>query len=415
MRVAVAVLLLLPTVLLGGDWPQFRGPAGRGIADATDLPTHWSESTNIVWKTAIHDKGWSSPVVLGQEIWLTTAPSDGTARYALCIDRESGKILHDIKVFDTPKPPYTMGAAATFNSHASPTPVIEKGRVYVHFGSAGTACLDTASGKVLWSRTDLKCDHWRGPGSSPILWEDLLFLTFDGYDRQYVVALDKNNGKTVWQKDRTLNYGKIDGDNKKGYGTPSVITVNGRSQLVSSSAVGTIAYDPRTGEEIWKVHHGGMNSATPPLYGHGLVYLTTGAGGDRLLAVRPDGTGDVTRTNVAWRYAKEVPTRPAPLLDGDLLYLVSDGGGVSCLEARSGEQIWSRRLNVPVTASPVLADGKIYVFAQEVGKGFVLAAGRSSTLLATNTLTEGCMASPAVAGKSLFVRTRTHLYRIEKK
>jgi outer membrane protein assembly factor BamB len=420
MRFALAVLLLFPAALLADEaWPQFRGPGGKGLSPATNLPTQWSESSNIVWKTAIHDKGWSSPVVLGKQIWLTTAHSEGedpthpdrTKFYAVCIDRDSGKIIHDIQLFDVARPAFCIA----FNSYASPTPVIEEGRVYVHFGAYGTACLDTATGKTLWTRTDLKCDHWRGPGSSPILWQNLIFLTFDGYDVQYVAALDKTSGKTVWKKDRTINYNTTNGDLKKGYGTPSLIMVNGKPQLVSSAAAGTISYEPRTGEEIWKVHHGGMNAATPPLYGNGLVYLTTGAGGDQLLAVRPEGTGDVTGSQVVWKHRKEVPTRPAPILDADLLYMVSDGGVVSCLEARDGTPIWSRRLNVKVTASLVLAGGKLYVFAEEVGKGFVLAAGRSEKLLATNLLDDGCMASPAIAGQALFVRTKTHLYRIEKK
>jgi outer membrane protein assembly factor BamB len=242
-------LLLLTALLPAADrplthtWPEYRGPHGDGHAVATRLPVRWSEKENIRWKTAIHGKGWSSPVVWGNQIWMTTAPEDGKERFAVCVDRRTGKMLHDIKVFDDPKPAFCIA----FNSYASPTPAIEAGRVYVHFGSCGTACLDTATGKTLWSRRDLPCDHWRGPGSSPILYKGLLFILFDGYDRQYVVALDKRTGKTVWKRDRDIDYGTDNGDLKKAYGTPSVINVAGKPQLVSSAAAATLAYDPFTG------------------------------------------------------------------------------------------------------------------------------------------------------------------------
>lgn len=410
---SLSLLALALSLVHGADdcWPQFRGPAGAGLATATGLPTTWDETTNVVWKTPIHDKGWSSPVVLGTQVWLTTARDDGKAQYAVCVDRDSGKVVHDVKIFDTPKVPYFF--IKDYNSHASPSPVIEPGRVYVHFGSSGTACLDTASGKVLWSRRDLPCNHWRGPGSSPILWHDLLLLTFDGHDQQYVTALNKADGTTVWRTDRTIDYKTDDGDLKKGYCTPSIVTVDGQPQLVAPAAVGTEAYDPRTGKPLWKVHHGGMNSATPPLYGHGLVFVTIGTG-STLVAIRPTGRGDVTNTHIAYRYRKEGPTRSAPVLLGDLLFLVSDRGVVSCLDAKSGALLATRRITGNYSSSPVFADGLLYVFDHE-GKGHVLTADREMKLVATNRLDAGCRATPAPVGKSLFVRTYTHLYRIEKK
>lgn len=391
------------------NWPQFRGPTGDGHAAAADVPVKWGESQNVRWKTAIHDKGWSSPVIWGEQIWLTTARDDGKEMFAVCVDRRSGKVLHDVKVFDVEKPAFCH----PFNSYASPTPVIEEGRVYVHFGSYGTACLDTTSAKVLWTRRDLHCDHWRGPGSSPILYGRLLILTFDGFDLQYVAALDKETGKTVWKTDRTIEYTTSNGDLKKAYATPTVIEVNGRAELVCPSAQATLAYEPETGKEIWRIVHGGMNVASRPVFDHGLLYLTTGHTA-QLLAVRPEGSGDISRGSVRWQYKRSVPTRPSVLVVGDLLFMVNDTGIASCLEAKTGKLVWQERLGGRFSGSPIYAGGRIYA-ADEDGTTHVLEPGRKLQELAANKLDDGCMASPAVSGKSLFLRTKTHLYCIEQR
>ena len=266
------------------------------------MPVRWSEKENIVWKTPIHDKGWSSPVVWGNQVWLTTARADGKEMFAICIDRDKGTILHDLKLWEVEKPAFCI----PYNSYASPTPVIEEGRVYVHFGTYGTVCIDTTTGKPLWERRDLNVDHFRGPGSSPILFGDLLIVNFDGYDAQYVVALNKKTGETVWKKDRDIDYKVKDGDPKKAYGTPTVVMVKGKPQLVSPAAVATIAYDPNNGDEVWKVYHGGMNAAAPPLIYDDKVFITNGSGS--MVAVRPDGSGDVTKMNIAWALKSGVPT-----------------------------------------------------------------------------------------------------------
>jgi outer membrane protein assembly factor BamB len=414
MRNAFPLLLLAFALSAHADdsWTQFRGPNGSGVSKSTGLPTTWDEKTNVVWQTPIPGKGWSSPVVLGKQVWLTTAPADGKTRHALCIDRDSGKLLKNIKVFDTPDKLYTM---IDFNSHASPSPVLEEGRVYVHFGAAGTACIDTKTFKVLWTRTDLLCDHWRGPGSSPVLHGGHLFLTFDGYDRQYVVALNTSNGKTAWQKDRAIDYQTDNGDLKKAYATPSIVTVNGKAQLVSPAAGGTEAYDPQTGKLLWTVHHrGSMNAAAPPLVGQGRVYVNISYG-SKLLAIRPTGSGEVTASHVDWTFRRNTPTRPAPILVGDLIYMVSDMGIVTCIDAKSGEQVWTKRLGDKFSSSPVYADGHLYVCDQDAGNCYVLATGRDAKVVATNKLDAGCMATPAIAGKALYIRTKKSLYRIEKK
>jgi outer membrane protein assembly factor BamB len=415
--------LCAATAPRAGDWTQFRGPNGTGRADAKDLPLTWSDTENVRWKTAVHGKGWSSPVVWGDQVWLTTADEEGTdpkgkdrvlkGLFAVCVDRKSGQIVHDLKLF-APKEP---GFCIPFNSFASPTPVIEKGRVYVHFGSNGTACLNTANGKVLWDRTDLKCDHFRGAGSSPILYKNLLILIFDGYDFNYVVALDKENGKTVWKKDRNIAYTSKDGDYHKAYATPAVIEVDGKPQLVCPSAEATIAYDPATGDELWRIMHGGMNAAMVPQFGHGMYYLTSGHT-KLLLAVKP-GKGMLADANVSWKTNKGVPTRPSLLLIDDLIFMISDDGIASCVEAKTGDIVWKERLGGEYSASPLYADGRIYACEQgaadKPGSTFVLEAGRKFKVLATNPLPDGCMASPIAVDKSLFVRTKTTLYCLEKK
>jgi outer membrane protein assembly factor BamB len=401
----IALLLVAPTISAADNWPQFRGPNGTGLSDAKGIPTHWSESENIRWKTAIHDKGWSSPVVWGNQVWVTTARADGKEFFAIGLDRSSGKIVHDLKLFTEENPAFCHA----FNSYASPTPVIEEGRLYAHFGTHGTACIDTTTGKVIWERRDLHVDHFRGPGSSPILWKNLLILTFDGFDRQYLAALDKTTGKDAWLKDRGIKFPKEDGDLKKGYSTPSILEHNGKPQLVSSAAEATIAYDPASGDELWRVIHGGMNEATVPLFGSGLIFLTNGHK-TNLLAVRQGGSGDVTM-NIAWRVTRGVPTRPSPLLVGDLLFMVSDAGVASCLEAKTGEVIWQERLGGAFSSSPICVGGNIYM-ADEDGKTHVVAAERAFKSVSVNKLDAGCMASPAIAGNSLFLRTKTHLYCI---
>ena len=402
-RTLFACLLLGSAALAGDDWPQFRGPTGDGISTAKNVPTKWSETENVRWKVAVHDKGWSSPVVGGGKVWVTTGKEDGTELFAVALDQATGAVVHDLKLFSPASPP----KIAQWNSHATSTPALDGGKLYAHFGSGGTACLDAASGKIVWSRDDLPCDHWRGPASSPVVHGDRLFLLFDGHDKQYVVALNKATGDTIWRKDRALPY-PADGDLKKAFATPSVFAVNGREQLVAPAAVGTIAYDTATGDEVWRVIHGGMNEAARPVMAHGLIYLTTGHT-QNLLAVKAGRTGDLTAAGVAWKYIKEVPTKPSVVVAGDLLFMVNDKGIATCLEAATGKFVKSERLQGTFAASPVVAGGRVY-FASEKGPTFVMSADRTFELLETNTLAAGCYASPAVAEGALFLRTTTHLY-----
>ena len=409
---SMAFLALLAGGAQAGEtWPQFRGPTGDGHAKAKGLPLTWSESRNVRWKTAIHGRGWSSPVIWGKQIWLTTATKDGKELFAVCVDRQTGKVVHDRKVFDVASPQSIAGV----NTYASPTPVIEAGRLYVHFGTYGTACLDTRTGKTLWARRDLNCDHHMGPGSSPILFEKLLIFPMDGCDVQYVAALDKATGKTVWKTDRSVDYRRVHRFCRKAFSTPIVVKWRNRLQLVSPAAKAVMAYDPRTGKELWKIRYGGWSMTPRPLFGHGLVFLIIDYDNPELWAVRPDGEGDVTDTHVAWKIprGKQMPSTPSKLLVGELLFMVGDKGTASCVEAKTGHVVWRKRLGGQYWASPIHADGRIYLFGHR-GVITVLEPGREYKALAVNRLNGRMMASPAVAGKALFLRTETHLYRIEE-
>lgn len=395
----------LTLLLVAADWPQFRGPAGDGHANAQP-PLTWSESDNVAWKAAIHGKAWSSPVVLGDQVWVTTASEDGKELFAVGLDRKSGRVLHDVRVTEVNKPQFCH----PYNSYASPTPVIETGRLYVHFGSPFTGCIDTSTGRVFWERHDLKCNHWRGAGSSPVVHGDLLILTFDGYDRQYVAALDKRTGRTVWSTDRAISYSTDDGDFKKAYSTPLVIEQKGRVVIVSPSAEATIAYDIADGKEIWRVRHGGMNAAARPVVGDDRIFLTSGHT-KYLLAVPVGGAGDMT-SRVEWKLPRG-PSRPSLLFFDRWLFCVNDEGIASCLEGATGRRVWQERLGGAFSASPVLAGGCIY-FAGENGTIYVVKAGPRFELVASNKLDAGCMASPAVVGEAIYLRTKTHVYCIGK-
>jgi outer membrane protein assembly factor BamB len=404
---SVVVLILTIEALSANDnWPQFRGPTGDGLCDARDVPTTWSETENIRWKTAIQGKAWSSPVVWGDQVWVTTATADGKEYFAVCVDRKSGKIVHDLKLFTEEKPQFCID----FNSYASCTPVIEDGRFYAHFGRYGTACVDTATGKTLWENRELKCDHWRGPGSSAILYGKLLILTFDGYDVQFVAALDKSNGKLAWKKERNIQFPDANGDLHKAYSTPSVLELNGKPQLVSPAAEATIAYDPITGNELWRFIHSGMNEAAKPVFGHGMIYLNNGHK-KTLFAVRQGGSGLLSDADVVWTTKKSVPSRPSLLLIGDYLYMVDDQGIASCLDAKTGEFKWNERPGKEQSGSPVAAGGHIFIADQE-GTTSVIEANPTYKLVALNKLKDGCMASPAIVDGAIFIRTKTHLYCI---
>jgi outer membrane protein assembly factor BamB len=393
----IAILLAPLAQAATGDWPQFRGPGGQGHAIATQLPATWSETENITWKVPIGGLGWSSPAIFGDQIWLTTAADADRSLRAICIERDSGQVLHDVEVLHK----NDLGRIAAKNSHASPTPVLDGRHVYVHFGAHGTACL-TTEGQVVWTR-ELPYDQRHGPGGSPVLWKDLLIVSCDGPDVQFTIALDKQTGQIRW---------KADHPGQQAYGTPVLIKVNGSEQLITSGGEAAIAYSPQDGKELWRCRHAGHSVVPRPVAGNGLVYFCTGYWTPALFAVRPDGTGDVTDSRVEFTVRRGVPHTPSPLLVDDRLYLVSDLGVLTCVDAKKGEEIWRQRLSGNFSASPTLADGKVYLL-NEQGAMFVLAPGDQYKLLATNHLDGRTLASPAFVGHAIFLRSDTHLYRIE--
>jgi outer membrane protein assembly factor BamB len=404
-RILVFGLLLLwqPVALAAQTerWPEFRGPTGQGHSTERDVPLEWSESRNVLWKTQVQGRGWSSPVVESDRVWLTTAISarGGTSLRAMAFDVETGREVVNVEVFH-------VGDSALLNSknsHASPTPIVEGDRVYVHFGSGGTAAL-TKSGEIVW-KTRLSYQSQHGNGGSPALYKDLLIISCDGSDAAFVIALDKATGKTRWKRPRRYPFDQA-------YSSPLVIRVGDRDEVVSVGAYRAAAYNPDSGVEIWRVSYGdGFSNVPRPVYGHGLVYIATGFQEPSLLAVRADGTGDVTGTHVVWRMRRGAPYTPSPLLVGTELYVVNDLGIVSCLDAATGTLHWQQRIGGNHSASPVLAAGRIY-FLSEEGVTTVIAPGKTFQKLATNELDGAVLASMAVFSRSLFVRTQSHLYRL---
>jgi outer membrane protein assembly factor BamB len=401
------VLLLLAVVAAAAsppaqrtDWPDFRGPTGQGHAEGSGLPLEWSESRNLAWKTTVPGAGWSTPIVANGRVWITTAVNDrDTSLRVIALDAASGREVVNTEVFKV----RTGSAVNPKNNRASPSAVVEDDRVYVHFGAEGTAAL-TTSGEVVWkARFEYESQH--GAGGSPILHGDLLILSCDGSDAAFVVALDKRTGKVRWKTNRRFPYAQA-------YTTPLAIRVGDRDQIVSIGAFRAAAYEPATGKEIWRVSYGdGFSNVPRPVFGHGLVYIATGFQQPLLVAVRPDGSGDVTRTHVAWTLSRGAPLTPSPLLVGNELYLVTDTGIATCVDAQTGAIRWQQRLNGNFSASPVFADGRIY-FQSEEGVTTVIAPGTEFRRLAINTLDGATLASMAVADGSLFIRSSSHLYRI---
>jgi outer membrane protein assembly factor BamB len=415
------------------DWPQWRGPAGEGHAPAAhDLPLTWSETENVAWKTPLPGRGWSSPVIGAGRIWLTTATeqvasADDKARAlegnrmagqlevsgsvtirALCVEQATGKLVHDVELFTIqgPQPIHKL------NSFASPSPVLAGDRLYCHCGDFGAACLDATTGAVLWRNRELRLNHENGPGSTPVVWRDKLIVHLDGSDVQSIAAYDTATGRIAWQTPRSGEL-RDDPQLKKAYGTPLILPVGGRDVVLSPAADWLYAYDPATGNELWKMSYGvlGFSIVPRPVSAGDLLVMSTSFNQPELVAVKLAGPD--TPPEIVWREKKGAPTMSSPLVLDDLVYVVSDKGVGSCLDVQTGAPVWTQRLGGNFSSSPLCADGRIYVSNRD-GDTFVINPGREEQLLATNHLDGGIFATPAAVGRAIFLRTETALYRLER-
>ena len=397
------------------NWTHFRGSGLDGIANVNSVPVEFNDTTNVKWKTKISGKGWSSPVVYGNQVWITTANPDGKEIYAVCLDFETGKIIHNIKLFA----PESVIRKHAINSYATPTPAIENGFVYAHFGSLGTACINTSDGALVWSRNDLECNHVQGPGSSAFLYNDLLILHYEGTDVRYIVALNKSNGELVWKTDRPEEpYIPLPNIGKKAYVTPLLINVKGRDMLISNGSAVCIAYEPLTGKEIWRVVRGAESTVAMPFFENGILYFYTGfmvkedgTKFSEILAVNPDGTGDITETNIIWKKEVEMLQLLTPVIKNGIIYTIDTRNTLIGIDAVSGDNIFSSPLKNKYNASPIYAAGKVY-FSSINGEVLVIEAGRELKVIATNQMEGEIWATPAILRNSILLRTDENLYRI---
>ncbi|MCA1962833.1 MAG: PQQ-like beta-propeller repeat protein, partial [Prosthecobacter sp.] len=353
-------------------WPDKNGPTLDGIvpdSEAKRLPLTWNAETgeNIEWRTELQDEGHSTPVIGGDRIWFTAATADGKKQYVYGIDRKSGAVVHHILLFENPAP---EELGNPLNNYAAPSPVLEEDALYVHFGTYGTARIDPRTGSTVWQRRDINVRHYRGPGSSPVLHGGLLILTFDGIDQQFVTALDKKTGQTVWKTHRTTDYGDLDkdghptrdGDMRKAYHTPSVFSLAGIDTVVSIGSRAAFGYDVATGKELWTVRHGGFNAAIRPLVHGNILILNTGSERAHTLGIRIDDAmrGDITESHLLWDREKRNASEACSVLHGEMLFQTTRGGIVTCMNVRTGADLWEDRLPGQHLPSPIRAGDRLY-------------------------------------------------------
>jgi outer membrane protein assembly factor BamB len=396
-----------------GNWTQFRGSNLNGISGETGVPILWNDSINVVWKARVNGKGWSSPVIYGDQVWITSATDDGKKMFTICFNSISGKELFNIRLFE----PSSMYSKHEINTYSSPTPCIEQGFVYLHFGTYGTACVRTGDGSVLWKRTDLNCDHVQGPGSSPIIYKNMLVLHLEGVDVQYIVALDKKTGKTIWKIERPKDcYDKLDQNGRKAYITPVIINIKGKDLLISNGSAACIAYDPETGAEVWRVVQGEDSTISSPFSENGIVYFYTGyvtsKEGEKyseLLAVDPRGSGDVTKTHVLWRLRSPILQLLTPLIKDGLIYTIDSMNNLFCIDAKTGKTVYTKKLTGKYNSSPVCVGGNIY-FTSTNGETMIIKEGRKLEIISRNKIKGEVFATPAITHNSIIIRAGNNLY-----
>lgn len=426
---AIATTQFTAQLPAGDHSPEWRGNNGQGHSDAVDLPESWNETEHIAWKQKLPGLGWSTPVVENGQVWVTTAidklapPAEAERRRkastnsqplrisesvslrAVGLDLQTGEIIREVEVLSQQDPQMIH----IDNTYATPSPIIENGRLYCHYGPCGIACLDINTGDVLWRNQSLVVKHENGAGSSPILWNDLLIIHCDGIDRQYIVALDKQTGEEVWKTPRT---GKLH-DNpqlRKSYATSLIVDINGQPQIVSPSADWIYGYDPSTGKELWKLNYGtlGFSNAARPVAGNGMIFTCTGYMKSQILAFKVD---EQNKPTLAWRYKDQVPNVSCPLLVGDEIYFASDAGIATCIDSKTGKLHWKERIGKRFWAAPLYADGKIYFFDRN-GTTTVIAPGTTFKKLSVNKLDGTLLSTAAAVDGSLILRTDQALHCI---
>lgn len=415
-----AALLLTSFATAELDWPQFRGPSGQGQAHSTGLPTQWSEEQNIHWKVAIPGQGWSSPVIADDQVWLTTATDEGRSLRALCLSRVSGQILHNVEVFVRDDVEHVHKQ----NSHATPTPVIDHEHVYVHFGANGTAAL-TRDGEIVWKNQKLQYKTPHGSANSPVLHGGRLIVCCDGSDRQFLTALNKRTGEIAWRHDRAhMEAARQKSQAEQNpdraglpfiaFSTPLIIEVDSVAMIISTPADHVVANRVDTGEEVWWYPYNCFSLVARPVHGNGLVYAIGGLrdGHYVMYAIPEDSKGELSESDLAWKHEKSVPQCPSPLLIKKKILLMKDSGVATCLDAISGDELWQERIGEGFKASPIAIGDNAYLLSQK-GKITVAKIGDSFERLATNELDGLFLASPAVAGDALYLRSESHLYCVK--
>lgn len=401
----MSLLLTLFVALAPTDWPKFRGPAADGHVTGQTVPLKWSDTENVKWKTPIPGLGWSSPTVVSGRIYLTTAvpQGPGISLQTLALDAASGRVLWNREVRAIPEVP----AIHSKNSHASPTPIVDNGFVYVHFGALGMAKLRAENGDLVWLNTELKYPPLHGSGGTPVLHNGRLAVVCDGSVDPFVAAVDAETGKTLWKQPRSVK-ARV----SHSFVTPAIAENAERTLVMAPGPDHFAAYDLQTGEEVWKVMAPGWSVVPQPVVANGLVIYNHDYDNPELMAVRIGGRGDVTESHVAWRRKRGAPSTPSPLLIGKDLFCVSDDGIASCIDVMTGEQHWMERLGGNYSASPIYANGRV-LFLNESGRAIWVDAAREFREVQVNTVPGRTLATPAFADGAMFLRTDEYLYRVQ--
>jgi outer membrane protein assembly factor BamB len=413
--IGCVILLFLTSLATAENWPRFRGPTGQGTSSETGLPTQWSADENIAWKAEIPGEGWSSPVVFDDRVFVTSTSDEGRSCHVFCVDRRSGEILWNTKVFEQ-VPKHKRGD----NSYATPTPVTDGEHVYAVFASGGIAALDM-QGKVVWTNDEIEFFSQHGLGASPILYENLLIMPFDGssegedsligfkkpWDGAVLLALDKETGKVAWRGSRGLS--------RLAHVTPNVLKQDGKTQVVSAAGDVIQGHDPETGKLIWTVHSQGEGVTPSIVLANGLIYTCSGFEEPTIRVVREGGEGDVTNTHIAWEQKQGVPSLSSLMYVDPYIYAVTDTGIVNCFDAKTGEEVWQKRMGGKHSASPIYSEGNIFFLSELDGETIILKAGDEYEEVARNVLGETCKASIAASQGNLFIRSDKHLFCIGEK